>query len=355
MSKVTNPQTEQSVSCGFYDSLNGDRKYYASDFSNIFNGVINDGVFKTIGTCFEVKSGSGNVVNVGPGKAWFNGTWTENDAVLPVDCGDSEFVAGYHRIDAVVIDVNTNDQTRDNCIKVVKGTAASKPVRPDLTNANGQYQHALCYIYRSAQSVAIQPSDITNVVGTDETPYITGILETTSRDDWFAQWRAELNEFVATEKTRATNEIDSFTNSIETDFTTWYSKMKRHMEDVVAETDTWATNQRNYVISILDEIKVKLSTDAAGNLQLQLRDIEIKHMLTHGLGDGEKTIEVNPTTGDTFISQSDNSYAVSKIISSDGLTILTELRDLDTGALIADLTKVISPDGTSISHSFVIY
>ena len=111
MSKITNPELESSVTCGFYNSL-GDRKYDAIQMSEMFDGIINDGIFASIGTGFVVKADTGNIVNVGIGKAWFNHTWTKNDAILPVTCEESEVLLD--RIDAIVIEVNTLNEVRDN-------------------------------------------------------------------------------------------------------------------------------------------------------------------------------------------------------------------------------------------------
>ena len=44
-----------SVSSGFFNSLNGDRKYNAAQMSAIFDGLIIDGVFASIGTAFAPR------------------------------------------------------------------------------------------------------------------------------------------------------------------------------------------------------------------------------------------------------------------------------------------------------------
>ena len=121
MSKVTNPSSEGSVTCGFFNSIN-DRKYNAEQMSSIFDGLINDGVFASIGDTLVVSASSGNTVSVGTGKCWFDGTWTLNDAPLLIDCGSSEPLQT--RIDAIVVEVNKNNDVRDNFIKVIKGTAS---------------------------------------------------------------------------------------------------------------------------------------------------------------------------------------------------------------------------------------
>lgn len=348
MSRITRPDTEASLTCGFFDNdpnYERPRKYYASQMSRIFDGVINDGVFKTIGKCFEVKASSGNTVNVGAGKAWFNHTWTENDAVLPVTCEDAELLLD--RIDAIVIDIDESPGVADNVINVIKGTPSSSPSRPKLIDENSRHQHALCYIYRKAGSAEITDSNITSVVGTDETPYITGILETTSREDWFAQWRTELNEFVAEQKARATNEIDTYIETNETDFTDWYTTMKQHMDDVIVETGTWSENHRNTILAWFDKIKGQLSTDAAANIQIQIDSNEIENILLHGFQVGNVT-KTYSDDGRTMISEHEDGRRLVKEFSADFMTITTKLYSSE-GALWGSAQKQFSSDYKTVT------
>ena len=93
-----------SVTYGFYNSVNGDRKYNSIQMSRMFDGIISDGIFETVGDKLMVSAGSGMTVNVGTGRAWFNHTWTWNDSLLPIKIADSELVL--NRIDTIVIDVD---------------------------------------------------------------------------------------------------------------------------------------------------------------------------------------------------------------------------------------------------------
>ena len=101
-----------SVTYGFYNSLNGDRKYNAEQVSSLFDGLIIDGVFASIGTAFAVKATTGITVNVGIGKAWFNHTWTLNDSILPLEAPEAEVLLD--RIDAVVLEVDATESVRAN-------------------------------------------------------------------------------------------------------------------------------------------------------------------------------------------------------------------------------------------------
>lgn len=61
-----------SVTYGFYNSKNRDRRYDAIQMSSIFDGIIRDGVLQHFGTAMMVKESEGMMVNVGIGRAWFN-------------------------------------------------------------------------------------------------------------------------------------------------------------------------------------------------------------------------------------------------------------------------------------------
>lgn len=187
-----------ALSSGFYNSVNHDRKYDADDISRLFDGLIKDGVFASIGTCFMVKEGSGLTVNVGIGRAWFNHTWTYNDAILPVTAPQSDLLLG--RIDTLVLEVNAEDATRANTIKFISGTAASKPTKPVLTNTEKVHQYPLCHITRTPNNDSIIQADIENTVGTDACPFVSGVLETITIDEILPQWRSELDRFVGEEK-----------------------------------------------------------------------------------------------------------------------------------------------------------
>ena len=73
-----------SLTYGFYNSNAGDRKYDAVQMSSIFDGIIHDGVYASIGDSFAVAATTGREITVGTGRAWFNHTWTFNDSAIPL-------------------------------------------------------------------------------------------------------------------------------------------------------------------------------------------------------------------------------------------------------------------------------
>lgn len=182
-----------AFTCGFFNSENGDRKYNAEQMSAIFDGIIADGVFTTIGDHMAVSAGTGMQVLVGTGKAWFDHTWNVNDAAYPLAIAASDVTLS--RIDAIVLETNHSDSVRLNKLRVVQGTVASSPVKPTLTNSEKVHQHPLAWVTVAPGVTQIAASAIENAVGTLACPFVTGIIATTSIDDLFNQWNGEFDEW----------------------------------------------------------------------------------------------------------------------------------------------------------------
>ena len=187
-----------AVTYGFYDSLNHDRLYNAQQMSAIFDGIINDGVFMSVGNQFHTVAGTGMQVIVKSGRAWFDSTWTLNDTEYPLSIDAADVLLT--RIDAVVLEVNSEVATRANTIKVVKGAPASTPAKPTLTNTATIHQHALAYVTVAKNTTAITNSMIEIVVGKTETPYVTAILQTTDISDLFNKWENDFQVWFETVK-----------------------------------------------------------------------------------------------------------------------------------------------------------
>lgn len=246
-----------AVTSGFFNSVNGDRKYNAEQMSAIFDGIINDGVFANIGTAFSVKSSEGNTVNVGIGKAWFNSTWIYNDAILPITLEDSELVLD--RIDAIVIEVDRSSEVRNASIKAVKGTPATSPKNPVMTSTDYVHQHPLAYILRKAGSSTITQANITNMIGTSSCPYITGILQVQNIDKIVAQWQAQWIEWFASETAQTEDDADR----IIAEWTQWYSSQTSQGS---SEMSAWMAQMQSDFNLWLQSLKDAIGDDPAATL-----------------------------------------------------------------------------------------
>lgn len=328
-----------SITCGFFNSLNGDRKYDASQMSSIFDGLIIDGVFASIGTAFAVKAAGGLTVNVGIGKAWFDHTWTVNDAVLPLTAPEAEVLLD--RIDAVVLEVNATESVRENTIKFVKGTPSSAPVNPTLENEGNVHQYPLCYIYRKYGTAVINQADITSMIGTESTPFVTAILQTISLDELLGQWQNELDLFTAAQE----QEVSDWIANEESGFTTWFDQMKADLKSEQAALDQWVASEQTDFLAWYNQMKDQLSEDAAGNLQLAISKEEIKRILLVGFEDGTKAFSDD---GTVITSTASDGRTLTKTFTNGFLTMTNVLKSA-TGSEVARAVKTFDSDGKLIS------
>lgn len=328
-----------SVSSGFFNSLNGDRKYNAAQMSAIFDGLIIDGVFASIGTAFAVKAAGGLTVNVGIGKAWFDHTWTVNDSILPMTAPEAEVLLD--RIDAVVLEVNGMESVRNNTIKFVKGNPSSAPSRPTLTNEGNVHQYPLCYIYRKYGTAVINQADITPMVGTESTPFVTGILQTISLDELLGKWQDELDRFTDARS----KEVDDWIAQEESDFTAWFNKMKADLQQEQTVLDQWIASEQADFLAWYNQMKDQLSGDVAGNLQLEINKEEVKRILLVGFEDGTKEFSDD---GTIITSTASDGRTLTKTF-SDGFLTMTNVLKSAAGVEVARAVKTFDSDGKLIS------
>ena len=339
-----------SVTYGFYNSLNGDRKYNAEQISSIFDGLIVDGVFASIGTAFAVKAAGGLTVNVGIGKAWFNHTWTLNDSVLPLTAPESDVLLD--RIDAVVLEVNGLDSVRENSIKIIIGTPSSAPVRPTLENEGNVHQYPLAYIYRKFGTAVINQADITPMVGTESTPFVTGILQTISLDELLGKWQDELDRFIAARSQEVNNwiaqeesDLTTWFNETKAALTAWINEMKADLQQEQTLLDQWIASEQADFLAWYNQMKDQLSGDVAGNLQLEIDKEEVKRILLVGFEDGTKEFSDD---GTVIISTASDGRTLTKTF-SDGFLTMTNVLKSAAGAEVARAVKTSDSNGKLIS------
>lgn len=285
-----------SFASGFFNSVDHDRLYDATDISRLFDGLIRDGIFASIGDCLVVKQSNQMNVTVGTGRAWFNHTWSYNDALYPVTIPPSEILMD--RIDAIVLEINSVEAVRANSIKLIKGTPSSTPAKPALTNTKEVHQYPLAYVTVGKGVTSIRQADIENCVGTSVCPFVTGILEVISIEQLIPQWKDILNRFVEEntanfntwmngEKqeyqdwlTAAKKEITDWQETSKSDYQKWYDSIKNGYDQwfatIKAAYDAnWSTFQQWEKASKAEfdkwfkNIKTKLEGDLGAKLTLE--------------------------------------------------------------------------------------
>ena len=150
-----------ALTYGYFNSVNGDRKYDAETMSKYFSGIISRGVLQNYGNSFQVFKNSGMIINVSTGKAYFsNGQWVENDAIISLNL-DAASVS-LPRIDRIVLRKNTAEEGRNVSLVIKKGIPSSSPVVPSLENTDYVEEMSLCQIYVGANVSEIVQANITD-------------------------------------------------------------------------------------------------------------------------------------------------------------------------------------------------
>lgn len=190
-----------SMEYGFYNSINGDRAYNAEQMSRIFDGLIGDGIYATVGDHMIVSPNPDDTdsVIVGTGRAWFNHTWSHILSAEIMKGPEPDITKP--RMDAIVLDIDSDE--RENRLLWITGTPddismdGGFPAVP-LINTETHHQYPLAWIYRPAgDSHYILQTNITNAVGTSRCPFVTGIIDTIDTDDLVQKWESEWETFVS--------------------------------------------------------------------------------------------------------------------------------------------------------------
>lgn len=210
---------------GFYDSLNHDRRYTAIQMSSIFDGIIEDGIFMSIGDRFKVTPDSGMRIAVGTGRAWFNHTWTLNDSPLYLTVEKGEIAID--RLDSVVLEINRHPDVRANSIRILKGTEQSIPME------HSEYvdQYLLSLISVPANTTDIKQCRFYDRVGMNATPFVTGAVQSPfSIEDIVTSFESEWESWLWGYTNQCTNEYTRWRDRIYAEFREWLEYMDTILE-----------------------------------------------------------------------------------------------------------------------------
>jgi len=147
----------------FFKSIGADRLYTADQFAEYFRSFLTDGVFNG-GTALQVSSDEADMtVDVAIGKAWVQGYYYSNTAIMPLTIADADI--SNDRIDRIVVRLDLNDDIRNVKLAIKEGIPAMNPVAPDLIrnlDLGGvlQYELSLAQIRVNMGEVTIKASQI---------------------------------------------------------------------------------------------------------------------------------------------------------------------------------------------------
>lgn len=236
-----------AITSGFFDSINGDRRYNAEQMSAYFEGIVSDGIYENIGDKFIVTAGTGMTINVGSGRALIKSHWIKNDAVLSLtlDAADVQLP----RIDLIVLRLDLNESGRNIDVAVKKGTPAERPIPPAVSVGTTVYELVLAAITVNKNTTEILQSNISDRRSSSQCGWVTGIIKQVDTSDLFLQWQTAYENYYA----QATAEFNAYMAAKQTEFENWFSDLTATLN-----VDTSITKYQNTVEVVGDVTQITI-------------------------------------------------------------------------------------------------
>lgn len=179
---------------GFFNSVNGDRTYNAEQMSSIFEGLITNGVYESVGNKMAVQPVSGLTIQIATGRGWFSRHWVNNDSPYSIVLAKPDVIL--NRYAAICVKVDDNEGVRSAAPYVKYSDFATSPQKPAMTRSEKVNEYCLAYVYLKAGATEIKASDIedtrqnTNLCG-----WVTGLLKQIDSNTLYTQFTAQFNEW----------------------------------------------------------------------------------------------------------------------------------------------------------------
>lgn len=199
---------------GFFNSIDGDRKYNADDFSDYFEGILTDGIYASVGTCFQCFVSTDKKILVGTGRAKLLNRYIRNttDYEVQLDSADTQ----HDRIDTICLKVDkTNSGERAGSIVTMKGIPSVSPKYPEIP----ENTEDIAYLRIASFRIAKNGESITQYarhVGETGTPYV----QIDKSINVEAQYRAFEEAY-----TKMISDMEQYKSSAQKEFSEWFASV----------------------------------------------------------------------------------------------------------------------------------
>lgn len=213
-----------AITYGFFNAVKAsdgtyDRVYNSEQISDMFEGLISDGVYESVGNALMVTAGNGMNVQVGTGRMVIDGKWLKNDAPLSLTISTAH--ATLNRYDAIVCRLDTSNRSMDIVVKT--GTAATNPAKPVITNTDSVKEKCLAYVYVGKGVTSLTQMNITDMrADTSVCGWVTGIIKQVNTSELFLQWQNAYEQYFA--------DMEAWKAQQEAAFNTWFSALTGQLQ-----------------------------------------------------------------------------------------------------------------------------
>ena len=206
-----------AITYGFFNSVNGDRKYNAKNIGRYLHGIVSSGVYADTSSSLQVLAGDGLRVQVQPGRAMLDYHYMENDAPLTLTLSTGGTQDRYDAIVAVL------DVTNRLCkIEVKQGTPAASPTVPTVQRSDTTKEYMLAYVRVAKYAAAITQENITDTRPDNSVcGWVHGLIEQVDTstlhkqyEDAYSRKMKDLDDYVTEKKEDIDARLEALDKSI---------------------------------------------------------------------------------------------------------------------------------------------
>lgn len=338
-----------AVRYGYFNSVDGDRKYNAEDMTMYFKGLVSDGIYQTIGNMFAVTATSGLTVSIGTGRALVNMHWIECDAPFTITFDAASVSSDTYQLIVLRCDL------ADNVRSVGVFTKTSSDGTISLTNNDTVTELCIARVRIRANASSISQSDIRDYRGSSYCPWITGLIKQVDVSQLNAQFYKYYEE--------QTEELEAYMAQQKTSFDNWLSSLQSELNvntKLKSYQSTFTTTKNNTteipLISNYEEGDVLL-IHIGGVMFVEGTEFTIDSQ-------NQKVILKNPVYYDNLITQillkstiGDGSSGGTSGITATKIESGTDLNTIKTTGLYyvdEDVITTNKPDGVNYQYTLLV-
>ena len=238
-----------AITYGYFNSLNGDRKYNADQMSEYFDGLVSDGVYESVGGGLQVLANEGMTVSVQSGRGLIDCKWLKNDAVLNIDITQAHVTL--NRYSAVILKLDRINRLME--ITTKDGTPASTPTKPEMTSTSSTKELCLAYIYVGAGVTEITQANIEDTRPSSACGWVTGLVEQVDTSTLFLQYQTAYENYYNQMTAEFEQWFDTLTSQLNVN--TYIRKYEKNVT-IATKGEDILLNMTNYTYDSADVIYV---------------------------------------------------------------------------------------------------
>ena len=206
-------------SSGFFNSVNGDRLYNSQQLSELFKGLISNGVYEAVDNKMAVEPNNGMTIQIATGRGYFSNHWVDNSTEYLTTLEASDVTL--NRYAAICVRVDDSDSGRKAEPYIKYSDYATTPVKPAMTRSEYINEYCLAYVYIGAGVSEITAADIEDTrFNTELCGWVTGLIKQLDTNTLYTQWQALFDDWFnhlqdlidSNVETRLVDDVDKLNN-----------------------------------------------------------------------------------------------------------------------------------------------